>query len=559
MAKWHILDHLKLEMLVYRHRNLVASGYKRSEDEANRQLLKSVSEANENLDEPLLRVWAALKWEQLVQMDRRLACINWVRHVPTATVCMAVLIGVLSTLIPFLLKFTDKHFVISIPLLMGLYVALPSLTLLISFGLGCLRGAKRCFIVPFSLFLKRVTRTVQKTDTKIHNLHAFTEAKDSGATFFRPLLFAYVWCVRSFIALFARRGVGATQLSHETHMPIGEALIEALVQQSRALRLWSLRNLNLFTFVYFAVFLLGFLLLTQFKSLAFEWQRTDPQDSVVTENNIFTRIGAPWSPWVPLPTTEQMNAIKTYHGDAQPRAVDAWYAWSRYFMMAMLVYVLLPRLLLTAAQSLWLRYRFNAPDLRALRYESLILGMRHSPLLSPEESGSGSVDNRVRGTWHGDSASFSEQTRCCIITDQSLVEGSLREAFQRYLSERFKLAESASVVWMTLDSSSLSGDQFKQRLQQLLQPMHPLRASDRILLLIDSGQPPKSNYKTRTLRIREVAGNRVGIIYMLIHDEGQPVDRAAGSEALRVWTHCTRGWRDSNLEVEEYYQGGQQS
>jgi hypothetical protein len=142
-----------------------------------------------------------------------------------------------------------------------------------------------------------------------------------------------------------------------------------------------------------------------------------------------------------------------------------------------------------------------------------------------------------------------------FITEELLWQANergLEEAKDRYLKQlRFDTADRH--VTLTLDASALSSAQFQDRIQAEINQFMPLESRDRIVFLLDAEQNPKNNLKTRVKVIREVAGDEVGLLFLLIHEEHEPMDE--DSERCRIWKYAVHRWNDPNIHAEDFKPG----
>ena len=553
-VKWNVSDVLRLELLAYRHRIARASGRERQENAINARIYNSLTEMDPGAKESrriLLKRWMEVKWEAISPRGAG-ARLLLVIH---SSAFWMIIGGFMFGLFVHLSwgAFDDSIHVLPV---LATHALFPFILLLLILLGGDYWGGGGNLMKIFQRLMLILSRRGRGAGESVQE-HAEDLSARIGATSAvkTPIVRTYIWVQTKLTHLMLKSDPQETKgptFEEVDDLDIEAGMREVLRNQSEIIKLWTRLNLQLMVVAYLCGFFTVFLFSFIFKSAAFHWGTTIP--SVVSAERVegwVEMISIPWKAFVPPPTFEQITATQLSYGEAVFPAMSGWEAWALFLMMAIACYAIFPRLLVCFFQRIRLSYLLASYGFTELRFENLIDGMTtHSGLESEVPSSSelsGEAFSRVRE--EAPRRQSNHGHRCLLITDANLVAEGAYALIEEEVGRCLNLGSGKALKRLSLDGSALSSEALRKKVAALVADWIPLQDEDRIVFLIDSGQQPKTNFKTRVERIREAVGRSAGIIFMLI-GEDEEADRAT-ARAYTIWHEATRKWSDPNLEVEK--------
>ena len=549
-TKWTLCDVLRLELLAYRHRVAIASGLRRAENTSNQSIATEILASEPSAAgsrSSLLRSWMEKKWALVIADADGLDGVELVIKATRWLILIGFCLGVLINL--SWVAFEDSMHVL--PVLVT-HAILPFLILLLMLSFGNYFGDGANL---WAGFRQIINRTLKRSRTFHQTVQAKAEGLEARERKRAPLalaLKAYLWGYTK-VCRFSLKAHGQSGLTKHFDFDLSAALRTVFSQQSGLLRLWAFLNLQLMVVAYFFGFFTVFIGSLFFKSSAFHWGTT--VNSLLSAERIEALvqfISIPWKLILPPPSFDQIVATQLSYGEVPTLATSGWEAWALFLMMAIVCYAILPRVLLCIIQWSRLRMHLNRYTFAELRFAEIVDGMIHS--VGIENDGpSGqelAADSQGRSDDYNYSAPNHRGRTCLMIMDANLVGEDQLGKLEGLIASHLQFTAEDSHKFLQLDGSALNSEAFQQKVEGLVAEWKPLSYTDRIVCLVDSGQPPKLNFKTRVQHIRRVIGTEAAILFVLLNeDEAFEVD--AKSEILHTWIEAGRKWGDPNFGVEE--------
>lgn len=543
-------DVLRAEVIAHHYEMARQKGLRRREDAENHRLLRETLRKHPEAKDSrraMLQHWEALKWADTFADTKAENVLEFGLRIPRILTAMAFAFGIMVNL-----SWSALESSVHVPSVLFTHALLPLFLMLVSLSFGNYFGNGENLAAVFKRGSLRLRRKGRQVDDAIRERVQHNNSAEGSKLFITPLLHGYIGLF-SIVERFLHQ-LGTDPDIAEEEAPEGMDFhihfSDILKKRSVLLRLWCHLHWQLMLVGYFIGFFVVFLYSLLLKSAAFHWG-TSFQSLISAERmeNIVSFISAPWHWFAGSPTLEHIAATRIFFGEKPALATAGWEAWAVFLMMAIACYAILPRLLLCLIQNLRLRQRLARDPFAEQRFQILLDGMIHPPGIRRDPPAPG---EQVANSETFRKASLSKQPPdrgrfCLFITDELLWQDQdLSLARETALRQMHGTPQDTHET-ILLNAAALSTGQFQEKIQTCIDPWKPLHSSDRIVFLVDSGQSPKSNVKTRVRSIREVAGEAVGLLFLIVHEEADLPDE--DSQSCRIWSRAIRQWKDPNILV----------
>lgn len=543
-------DVLRAEVIAHHYEIARQKGLRRREDAENHRLLGETLRKHPEAGDSrrsLLQHWGELKWAGTFAHTEASRVIEFGLRIPTILTATAFVFGIIINL-----SWSALESSVHVPSVLFTHALLPFFLMLVSLSFGNYFGNGENLAAVLKQWGLRLRRKGRQVDDAIREKGQHNNSAEGSKPFITPLLHGYIGLFSMVERFLHQLGTDPEMEEEEKpdQMDFRIHFSDILKKRSVLLRLWCYLNLQLMLVGYFVGFFVVFLYSLLLKSAAFHWG-TSFQSLISAERmeNIVSFISTPWRWFAGSPSLEQIAATRISFGEKPALATAGWEAWAVFLMMAIACYAILPRLLLCLIQKLRLRQRLARDTFAEQRFQIIIDGMRHPPGIyqdppSPDEQ----ID--IREAFNPAQLSSRPHNRerfCLFITDELLWQDQDLSLARETALRQMHCTPQDTHRTLSLNASVLSTGQFQETIQTCIDPWKPLHNSDRIVFLVDSGQSPKSNAKTRVRSVREVAGQAVGILFLMVHEEADLPDEE--SVSCRIWNQAIRQWGDPNILV----------